>query len=194
MDQHFAVDSTDVYAPGQWLGTGTNQPKDIAPAPPQMTPEDMILRAASQLQTGREFSLDPHQSANISFSQHASISRQSISTDSFGGNASYIDPDSQMLDTNDDGDSVIGMPGGQKPGSKSSANNEKEMQQLFSANKHRSLQDVAEELHGNERGPNSERTRQVFAMLWYVFLASPAQIQIVLDYFHRVVRIRKAVS
>ena len=34
------------------------------------------------------------------------------------------------------------------------------------ANQSRTLQDVAVELHGNERGPNSERTRQVFAMLW----------------------------
>jgi regulatory factor X len=51
---------------------------------------------------------------------------------------------------------------------RSSANNELEMRQLFSANRHRGLQDVASELHGNERGPNSERTRQVFAMLWYI--------------------------
>ncbi|GJC82200.1 transcriptional regulator RFX1 [Colletotrichum liriopes] len=49
---------------------------------------------------------------------------------------------------------------------RSSANNELEMRHLFNANKHRGLQDVASELHGNERGPNSERTRQVFAMLW----------------------------
>jgi regulatory factor X, other len=43
-----------------------------------------------------------------------------------------------------------------------------EMRQLFHTNKHRTLPEVARELHGNERGPQSERARQVFAMLWYV--------------------------
>jgi regulatory factor X, other len=41
-----------------------------------------------------------------------------------------------------------------------------EMRQLFHTNKHRSLQDISAELHGNERGPNSERNRQMFAMIW----------------------------
>lgn len=71
-------------------------------------------------------------------------------------------------DDNEDGDSISGPVGAAKPTSaRSSANNELEMRQLFTANRHRHLQDVAGELHGNERGPNSERTRQVFAMLWY---------------------------
>jgi regulatory factor X len=76
--------------------------------------------------------------------------------------------DSQMLDRdgNDDGDSFNGLPRPVKAGSRSNANNEMEMRQLFHANKHRTLQDVAQELIGNERGPNSERARQVFAMLW----------------------------
>jgi regulatory factor X len=62
-------------------------------------------------------------------------------------------------------DSVAGGGGVKKP-SKSGAANELEMRQLFNANKHRSLPEVAAELHGNERGPHSERQRQVFAMLW----------------------------
>jgi hypothetical protein len=52
--------------------------------------------------------------------------------------------------------------------SRATANNEREMRALFTANKHRALAQVASELHGNERGPNSERQRQVFAMLWCV--------------------------
>ncbi|GAB1314360.1 RFX DNA-binding domain-containing protein [Madurella fahalii] len=95
------------------------------------------------------------------------MSRHSLSADSFAGNNSFAD-DSQMMDRdgNGDGDSFHGVPAPAKPGSRSNANNEMEMRQLFHSNKHRTLQDVAEELHGNERGPNSERTRQVFAMLW----------------------------
>lgn len=49
---------------------------------------------------------------------------------------------------------------------RSNTNNDQEMRELFTRNNHRSLQDVAKELHGNERGPSSERSRQLFAMLW----------------------------
>jgi regulatory factor X, other len=132
-----------------------------------MTPEDLLI--ASQLQASREVALDASMSSHMhgaSFYQSHSM-RQSLSAESFANNASFAD-DSQMLDHegNEDGDSFVGLPGTTKTGSKSSANNETEMRQLFTANKHRHLQDVAEELHGNERGPNSERTRQIFAMLW----------------------------
>lgn len=116
--------------------------------------------------------MDPPVNASmqtVAFHHSHSMSRQSLSADSFAGNTSFAD-DSQMLDRdgNDDGDSFHGMAALPRSGSRSNANNEMEMRQLFHTNKHRSLQDVATELHGNERGPNSERTRQVFAMLWYV--------------------------
>lgn len=107
---------------------------------------------------------------NNSFQHNPNLSRQSVSAmsvDSFTGNGSFAD-DSQMLDAdaNDEGASFASAPGNGRPANRSSANNEHEMRQLFQSHKHRSLQEVAEELHGNERGPNSERTRQVFAMLW----------------------------
>ncbi|KAF4455247.1 hypothetical protein F53441_2397 [Fusarium austroafricanum] len=85
------------------------------------------------------------------------------------GNLSFTEGDSQMMerDDNDEGDAHAGMVGAPKSTSnRSSANNEMEMRQLFKQNEHRSLGEVATELHGNERGPHSERTRQVFAMLW----------------------------
>lgn len=92
-----------------------------------------------------------------------------MSVDSFPGNGSFAD-DSQMLDGdgNEEGVSFASTTanGHGRASNRSSANNEHEMRQLFQQHKHRSLQEVAEELHGNERGPNSERTRQVFAMLW----------------------------
>lgn len=127
---------------------------------------------ASQLHTGRDFSMDVPVNTSmqsVAFHHHShSMSRHSLSADSFAGNNSFAD-DSQMMDRdgNGDGDSLHGASAPAKPGSRSNANNEMEMRQLFHSNKHRTLQDVAEELHGNERGPNSERTRQVFAMLWY---------------------------
>jgi hypothetical protein len=90
-----------------------------------------------------------------------------------GYGANYGEGDSQMMegrsDEQDDADSLPGAGGPAKKASKSSAANELEMRQLFQANKHRTLPEVATELHGNERGPQSERQRQVFAMLWYVF-------------------------
>jgi len=73
-------------------------------------------------------------------------------------------------DEQDDVDSVAGANGLSKKPSKSSAANELEMRQLFHQHKHRTLPDVAAELHGNERGPQSERQRQVFAMLWSVIV------------------------
>ena len=168
LDQHFG-DASDVFTT-QWLANEHNQPNELAPAHHQMTPEDMLLQATSQLHPGREYAMDASMNSSVgqamSFHQHHSMSsRQSLPNDSFSANNSFMDPDSQMLDGNEDGDSVLGV-GGPSKASRSSANNEVEMRHLFRQNQHRSLGDVAEELHGNERGPNSERTRQVFAMLW----------------------------
>lgn len=165
--EHSFADPSEVYA-NQWIATNHSHPRELAPGPNQMTPEDILL--ATQLQASREFAMD-HAVANsmqgVSFHAGHSLSRQSMSADSFAGNTSFAD-DSQMMDRdgNDDADSFAGVPTNAKPGSRTSANNEMEMRLLFNSNKHRNLQDVAEELHGNERGPNSERTRQVFAMLW----------------------------
>ncbi|KAL2126921.1 hypothetical protein VTI74DRAFT_11605 [Chaetomium olivicolor] len=162
------AESAEVYS-APWLPNDPGQPRELPNGSTQMTPEDLLL--ASQLQASRDFSIEPPVSQSIqsvSFHHHAhSMSRQSLSADSFAGNTSFAD-DSQMLDRdgNEDGDSLHGLPAPARSGSRSNANNEMEMRQLFHSNKHRSLQDVAQELHGNERGPNSERTRQVFAMLW----------------------------
>lgn len=140
----------------------------------QMSPEDAILQAASHIQsTGREYQMDPSMDASmahsVSFQHDGSFVRRdlsaSLSMTELGG---FTDHDSQMLDAKQD-DMLDAAPQAAIPkatSSRSSANNEREMQQLFVANKHRALQDIARELHGNERGPNSERQRQVFAMLW----------------------------
>lgn len=170
---HSFTDTSDVHYATQWISTNDHQhARELTAGPPQMSTEDLLL--ASQLQASREFAMDAPVNASmqsVAFHHSHSMSRQSISADSFAGNTSF--DDSQLLDRdgNEEGD-FSGLPAPAKTGSRSSANNEMEMRQLFQASRHRTLQDVAEELHGNERGPNSERTRQVFAMLWYATMTA----------------------
>lgn len=136
------------------------------------------MHSASQLQNPREYDIDPALAAAnhhhpMAYPQsHDGLykpdhSRHSMPADSYGAN--FGEADSQVLEgRSDEQDDVDSLPGGPaKKLSKSSAANELEMRQLFQANKHRSLPEIATELHGNERGPQSERQRQVFAMLWY---------------------------
>jgi regulatory factor X len=141
-----------------------------------MTPEDMVIHSASQLQNPRGYEIDPALAGShthaLSYPPDTDYKvengRQSLPADGFGG--TYGEGDSQMLesrsDDQDELDSQVGAGGPTKKASKSSAANELEMRQLFQSNKHRSLPEVASELHGNERGPQSERQRQVFAMIW----------------------------
>lgn len=53
-----------------------------------------------------------------------------------------------------------------KKGSASSIANDNELRKLFAANKDRDLDDVAASVLANERGPKSEKTKQIFAMNW----------------------------
>lgn len=137
----------------------------------QMTPEDIIYQSAQQLRNPREYGsiIDPalsgpHPSQHLSYGDNGS---QQIQMDT-----SYMEDDSQMIDARseeqEDAESVGGASVPVKKASKSSAANELEMRQLFQANKEKSLTEIAQQLQVNERGPNSERHRQVFAMLWYV--------------------------
>lgn len=56
--------------------------------------------------------------------------------------------------------------GRKKKGSASSIANDIELRKLFRENVGRSLKDVAAQVLANERGPRSEKTKQIFAMLW----------------------------
>lgn len=53
-----------------------------------------------------------------------------------------------------------------KKGSASSIANDQELRRLFAENNHRDLKDVASAVLANERGPKSEKTKQIFAMNW----------------------------
>ncbi|KAI1422203.1 RFX DNA-binding domain-containing protein [Xylaria sp. FL1777] len=164
----------------QWHvnGHGVMPHKDISAAighqmGQQMAGEEM-LRPAAQMSLHQSFTMDSgiHQSVGpvVPYTHHQAI-QNGLSADSYGTGTSFTDADSQMMMERDDPDESdvveAPRPAGQKPVSgRASANNELEMRQLYQSSRHRKLEDVAKELHGNERGPNSERARQVFAMLW----------------------------
>lgn len=170
LEQGFG-DDTQVYH-GQWAGNLHSHAKGLMGAH-HMSPEDAILQAAPHIQPGapgpRAFAVDGSMDASMAhpvpYPHDGSFARHDVSASlSMNDLGSFTDPDSQMIDAKNE-DASMPMPSVQKTATRT-ANNEREMQQLYMANKHRSLQDVARELHGNERGPNSERQRQVFAMLW----------------------------
>ncbi|KAL2760593.1 hypothetical protein ACRALDRAFT_1038460 [Sodiomyces alcalophilus JCM 7366] len=168
LEQHNYTDAQEIYS-AQWVNNDQRHPKPIAPAP-RLSADPMMLQAAAHMQGIREYPIVPavngHMNHSVSFHQQ-SMPSHSQPSDSMVTNS--FTEDSQMLEREDvdDRDSMASGPTVVKSTApKSSANNELEMRHLFNANKHRDLQDVAKELHGNERGPNSERTRQVFAMLW----------------------------
>ena len=53
-----------------------------------------------------------------------------------------------------------------KKGSASSVANDQELRRLYQENKERNLKDVADSVLQEERGPRSEKTKQIFAMIW----------------------------
>lgn len=156
----------------QWTATEHGASKNMSSAPQPMPAEDMMLRPASQMQVAQPFSMGPNMhpavgSTTIPFHQHPNL-HHAVAVENFGANGSFTDADSQMMDREDgeEMESVVPQARSKNGSSRTSANNELEMRQLFQSNQHRTLKDVAKELHGNERGPNSERARQIFAMLW----------------------------
>lgn len=138
------------------------------------TPEEMITRSEQQL-------INPHQSYAIDPTlQDPLIQERAFSVDYiFNGNEpvsrpalsqyqSYEGKENQGLESvneeqpQDDGTAE----GKKKKGSASSLANDIELRRLFRENEGRSLKDVATQVLANERGPKSEKTKQIFAMLW----------------------------
>ncbi|KAI1438543.1 RFX DNA-binding domain-containing protein [Xylaria sp. CBS 124048] len=163
----------------QWHTNGHSvvpHSKDISVAGHQMRQQmadENILRPASKVSLQEPFTMTSEMhhpvGPSLSFTPHQGVKR-ALPVDAYAGSTSFTDAESQLMERDDyeESDMVDAhRPTGPKPAaSRTSANNELEMRQLYHANQHRKLEDVAKELHGNERGPNSERTRQVFAMLW----------------------------
>ena len=83
----------------------------------------------------------------------------------------WEDADISMMETGEANENMdfyrrAGAKDTKKSKKRSNANNDGEMRELFDTNKAKSLEDVANELRGNERGPKAERKRQLYAMLW----------------------------
>lgn len=55
-----------------------------------------------------------------------------------------------------------------RKGSAVTATNDKELREMLAKNEGRQLRDVAQEVIQKERTPMAEKTKQLFAMLWYV--------------------------
>lgn len=176
LDQQF---SEEQHLSKQWHENNTNNQAVVErfSHEHQMTPDHMMIYPPQHHPDPRQYGIDPALNAavNQSLGYVQSGPRHSLPGDGLaidGYGTSYVEDDTPMLegrsDEQDDVDSMAGANGLSKKVSKSSAANEMEMRSLFANNKHRTLPEVARELHGNERGPQSERTRQVFAMLWLV--------------------------
>lgn len=54
--------------------------------------------------------------------------------------------------------------------SAATATNDKELRELLAKNEKRALKEVAQEVIQKERTPQAEKTKQLFAMLWYALL------------------------
>lgn len=90
-----------------------------------------------------------------------------------------LETDSQILDRAFDDADLDGaesthssVPGGskkrQKRNSNAEAANEMELRRAFAENKSRPLADIGESLRVDQLGSSAEKTRQIFAMCWYV--------------------------
>ena len=155
----------------------TPQAQLVHGMPLQYPAEDMITRSERQMahpNPNQQYAIDP------SLQAHAAQARAMSVEHSFNGNNDAMRP---LMNHNHSFD-VPGQPivmafneeqtqddagAGEtrkKKGSASSIANDNELRKLFAANKDRDLNDVAASVLANERGPKSEKTKQIFAMNW----------------------------
>ncbi len=166
--------------PAQHYQHGSEPPAHLFPVhnlqsqTTQYTPEEMITRSEQQLTNpNTNYAIDPslqHHSTHgralsvdHSFSENLTTGRPPMTQyNSFNGQE--IQSLEGMMDEAQD-DPTAGE-GKKKKGSASSIANDLELRRLFRENQGRSLKDVAAQVLANERGPKSEKTKQIFAMLW----------------------------
>ncbi|KAI9817292.1 MAG: hypothetical protein M1832_004714 [Thelocarpon impressellum] len=148
-----------------------------------VTAEGMMLHASQQLTGPHGFPLDPTlegHAHHLHAMPLAAAAGNSYPVPMTGNPEldypAYHNPEDPIVDTGNDvdggqetpenGADVKGVEKPSKKASTSSAQNDLELKRLFRQNEGKSLQDIAGQLQGNERGPQSEKTRQIFAMLW----------------------------
>ncbi|KAL9602598.1 MAG: hypothetical protein Q9219_001742 [cf. Caloplaca sp. 3 TL-2023] len=148
----------------------------------QYTPEEMITRSERQLvDPERGFNFVPPGRENVEPSprdaypyerrislEHNTNIDPTIQRPPLSQYRSY-EGDSQGFEQRN-GEQSMGdngaADGRRKKGSASSIANDIELKKLFRENAGRSLKEVAAQVLANERGPRSEKTKQIFAMLW----------------------------
>ncbi|KAL8734927.1 MAG: hypothetical protein Q9166_001279 [cf. Caloplaca sp. 2 TL-2023] len=148
----------------------------------QYTAEEMITRSEHQLTNPQAgYTFDPSLQRHVEYPGNAHMHGRSASLgqnthtyplgqrpplnhyQSFDGkNNSGFEQMNGDLGADDNGTTD----GRKKKGSASSLANDIELRKLFEENKHHPLKEVGRQVLANERGPRSEKTKQIFAMLW----------------------------
>ena len=142
------------------------------------TPEEMIGRSEHQLTNPEQaFLVDPSLQGHTSQSRPLSaetgyVGRQDMSRPLIHSISSIDGKENSIFPTIGENKTQIGaamLEAQKKPkGNASSQANDQELRRLYRENRHRDLKDVAASVLANERGPKSEKTKQIFAMNWYV--------------------------
>ena len=153
----------------------TDQPFD-APQPP-MPSEVWQQHERSMNQISHGIPGYHSLSADASSVQHANVP---FPTDnSFGGPLRMDSPADYMSiegqdDSLMDGTSQLQTAGGttgdgsrRKKASSSGQANDQELRRLFRENENKSLHEIAQQVLKDDKGPKSEKNRQIFGMIWY---------------------------
>lgn len=145
------------------------------PQPSRYASENLVTQSQQRPTHPREYAIDPSLENQASGGRAMSVDHAySRSHDdirpAIGGEYTLETRESQFpVNFNDEQTQDDTGPGGEsrkKKGSASSIANDQELRKLFRENGHRDLKDVASDVLAHERGPKSEKTKQIFAMNW----------------------------
>ena len=140
------------------------------------TPEEKVARQLSQSNSG--YAIDPALQYNHNQAQPAH---------KIINNSGVVDSPALQNDSNETRapvppvrqkasplqDEIIGDGDKRKKGSTSSQANDIELRRLYRENQGRDLHEVALQVIRDDKGPKSEKSKQIFGMLWYVDPCNP---------------------
>ena len=135
------------------------------------TPEEKVAQQLSQSNSG--YAIDPTLQYDHNQAQPAhNITDNSGVVDSpdlqnnFNDSRASVPPGRQKESTPQE--DIIGDGDKRKKGSSSSQANDIELRRLYRENQGRDLHEVALQVIRDDKGPKSEKSKQIFGMLWYV--------------------------
>ena len=144
---------------------------------PPYTQEEMMRHSREQMTNPqRDTIIDPslHGASHAPrpLSSNTELFDESFMSKASNGNHSYF-PSKENTpfaggDLEQTQDEFVQMDPQKKKMSATSAANDQELKRLYQENKHRNLRNIANAVLAEERGPRSEKTKQIFAMIWYV--------------------------